>query len=180
MTDLVNLIHQEIERALAGRYGQRDVSVTSYDPDQHAIKGAIQPGGQETGWIPLGAQMVGNGWGVVMGASVGEIYKVQFQENDLESGKVVGRVYTDEDKPPRVESGEMAFVNSKQGILKSDKDGHWSITQTSGTNIQAHHDGTVGVQPGGGKKVYLGHVSGANCYPVATSAGYSTNVLAKV
>lgn len=178
--DLANFVHQEMDRRLAGHYGPRDVSVTSYDPDRHAIKGAIQPGGQETGWIPLGSQMVGNGHGLVMGATVGEIYKVQFQENDLESGRVMGRVYTDEEKPPRVESGEMALIHKDKGTIKFDKDGHLTLSQESGSIARLFKDGTVGVQPGGGKKVYLGDAGGAGCHRVATEAGYSTNVYAKV
>ncbi len=179
--DLANMVHGLVERALAGRYGARDVVVTSYDPDQHAIKGAIQPGGQGTGWIPLGSVAVGNGWGVAIGATEGQIYKVQFQNNDLNSGKVVGRVYSDQEKPPRVEAGEMLFRHEGGAQMKMDKDKHLTLSQDAGSVVKMHTDGTVAAKPAPGKFAYLGETEdhAGKCAFVVTTAGPSINVKAK-
>lgn len=179
--DLVNLIHQEVQRAMSGRYGARDVVVTSYDPDTHAIKGAVQPGGQITGWIPLGSQMVGNGWGVAMGAAEGEIYKVQFQNNDLNSGRIVGRDYSDKEKAPKVESNEMLFRHKDGAQMKFDKDKNLALSQDSGALVRLKHDGSVAAKPAPGKFAYLGETedNDGKCAFVVTEAGLSTNVKAK-
>ena len=126
-SDLVNMIHAEVERQLAARYQKRVVYVTSYDPERHAFKGAVQPGGQETGWIPIEAQHVGNGFGVLNAPIVGDCYEVTFQEGDLETGRGASRLHSDEDKPPRIEAGEMLLKHQSGSTIFFDKSGNVHI-----------------------------------------------------
>jgi len=85
------------------------------------------------------------------------------------------------DRVDGMKPGELDLRNHKHGqSIKFDDDGHMTITNKAGTITKHYADGTVGVQPGAGKKVFLGHVSGTGCFPVKTTGGDSTNVWAKV
>lgn len=102
---------------------------------------------------------------------------------DDDDGKAVGIIYgpPTKDRVDGLKPGEVDVRNHKHGqSLKFDDDGHMTISNKAGTVTKHYADGNVGVQPGGGKKVWLGHVSGENCHRVATEAGYSSNVYAKV
>src|SRR5213593_2356232 len=111
MDDLVNIIHREIDRALSGRYTRRSGLVTSYDPKTHSAKVKLKPDDVETGWIPIHAHHVGNGWGIIVGLTPGDGKKtgdqveIDFAEGDLEQPRVTNRVHSDEDKPPEVKAG---------------------------------------------------------------------------
>lgn len=66
------------------------------------------------------------------GKKTGDQVIVRFQEGDVEAGKIVQRVHSDKEKPPRVESGEMVFWHEK------------------GQKIFFKNDGSITIQDGGG------------------------------
>src|SRR5260370_257355 len=113
--DLERMVQHIIERLMAGRYTERHAIVTSYDPDKYLAKITFQPEGQESGWLPIETGHVGNGFGIAIGLTpgdgktTGDQVIVRYQEGDIESGKIVQRVHSDQDKPPKVQSGEMVF-----------------------------------------------------------------------
>ncbi len=123
MSDIENLVFSCIERYMHGGTGgignvrahERHGNVTSYDPDKHLGKVMLMPEGQETGWLSIETGAIGNGYGIAMGLQPGDGKKsgdqviVRFQEGDIESGKIVQRVHSDSEKPPKVESGEMVI-----------------------------------------------------------------------
>jgi len=77
--------------------------------------------------------------------------------------------------------GEVAYRCPLSGnMIKHDADGHTTISTPSGSVSKHYKDGTIGVEPGAGKKVYLGKVDGAGCSKVMTVSGPSSNVYAKV
>lgn len=77
--------------------------------------------------------------------------------------------------------GEVSYVNPVTGnTIKFDADGHTTVTTPSGSISKHYKDGTIGVEPGSGQKVYLGKVDGAGCAKVVTVSGPSANVYAKV
>ena len=127
MDDIFNFIHREIDRRVTGKQSRRLGEVTSYDKKAHAVKLKIQPEGHETGWVPLNVIGVGNKWGVVIGAEVGDQYEADFQEGDFEVGRITARVHSDEQKPPEVESGEIAHVTHFNHQILMKKDGSISI-----------------------------------------------------
>jgi phage gp45-like len=139
--DLENLILSTVERVLAGRRSERHGLVTSYDPDKHLAKVTFMPEGQESGWLPIETGHIGNGFGIAIGLTPGDGKKtgdqviVRYQEGDFESGKIVQRVHSDKEKPPRVESGEMVFWHEKGAKLFFKKDG--SVLLQGGTQQQS-------------------------------------------
>ncbi len=166
--DLENLILSTVERVLAGRRSERHGLVTSYDPDKHLAKVTFQPEGQESGWLPIEVGHVGNGFGILIGLTPGDGKKtgdqviVRYQEGDFESGKIVKRVHSDEDKPPRVESGEMVFwarfdktAKDKSGLgddteLSDQQTGQKGGQQGSGAQIFFKKDGSLTITDGAG------------------------------
>lgn len=127
--DLERMVQHIIERLMAGRYTERHGLVTSYDPKTHLAKVTFQPEGQESGWLPIETGHIGNGFGIAIGLTPGDGKKtgdqviVRYQEGDIESGKIVQRVHSDQDKPPRVESGEMVFWHKNGAMIFFNKAG---------------------------------------------------------
>lgn len=115
MSDMENMILSTVERWAGGRYSERHGLVTSYDPDKHLAKVTFQPEGQESGWLPIETGHIGDGYGIATGLQPGDGKEkgdqviIRFQEGDFESGKIVQRVHSDDQKPPKVESGEMVI-----------------------------------------------------------------------
>lgn len=137
---LSNVMLHETERRMAGRYVERHGIVTSYDPKTYLAKVTFQPEGQESGWLPIETGHVGDNFGFAIGLTPGDGKKtgdqviVRYQEGDIESGKVVQRVHSDQDKPPHVESGEAVF---------------WTRFKKSGTGQGGLGDDTTESQSGG-------------------------------
>lgn len=123
--DLHDIIAMHVERALASRYRERHGLVTAYDPDNYLAKVMLQPEGVETDWLPIETGHAGNGFGFAVGLqtgdgkTTGDQVKISFHGGDLESGKVVQRVHSDKDKPPKVQSGEAVM---------------WTKTNNNGSN----------------------------------------------
>lgn len=138
--DLENLILNVVEKWYAGRYSERHGLVTSYDPDTYLAKVTFQPEGQESGWLPIETGHIGNGFGIAVGLTPGDGKKtgdqviVRYQEGDFESGKIVQRVHSDAEKPPRVESGEMVQWHAKGAKIFFKKDGSLLIEDGHGAS----------------------------------------------
>ena len=136
--DLENLILSTVERVLAGRRTERHGLVTSYDPDKHLAKVTFMPEGQESGWLPIETGHIGNGFGIAIGLTpgdgkaTGDQVIVRYQEGDFESGKIVQRVHSDKEKPPKVEAGEMVFWHEKGQRIFFKKDGSLEIRGSDG------------------------------------------------
>jgi hypothetical protein len=171
-----------IERWWAGRYSERHGIVTSYDPKKYIAKVTFQPEGQESGWLPIETGHIGEGYGVTIGLqpgqggvnsqgqggqagaqqnNQGDQVIVRYQEGDFESGKIVQRVHSDQDKPPETQSGEIIIWTKfqKSGAQAPDgadggqggtgqqisfkKDGSLSLTDGNGATIQFDGNGNV-------------------------------------
>jgi uncharacterized protein involved in type VI secretion and phage assembly len=136
--DLENIIITTVERMLAGRRSERHGLVTSYDPNKHLAKVTFMPEGQESGWLPIETGHIGNGFGIAIGLtpgdgkSTGDQVIVRYQEGDFESGKIVQRVHSDKEKPPKVEAGEMVFWHEKGQRIFFKKDGSLEIRGSDG------------------------------------------------
>jgi phage baseplate assembly protein gpV len=180
--NLENLVFRCIERYMGSRRAMRYGLVTSWDPTHHRAKVAIQPEGTESGWVPVLAHMAGNGCGVMAGLNpgdgqtTGDLVQVAYQEGDLETGMIVGRVHNDVDKPPPVQAGEILLKHSSGATIFLDKNGVLTLTGSGGSttvhdasgNI-THTDSSGGVVKQSGGKVYLG--SGSATLAVKLSDG---------
>jgi uncharacterized protein involved in type VI secretion and phage assembly len=150
-----NLILSTVERWAGGRYSERHALVTSYDPDKHLAKVTYQPEGQESGWLPIETGHIGDGYGIATGLQPGDGKEkgdqviVRFQEGDFESGKIVQRVHSDDQKPPKVESGETViwtrFQKSEGGPESAD-----GAEGGTGQQIFFKKDGSIQITDGNG------------------------------
>src|SRR4051794_40287347 len=86
--DLLNIVRREGGRGDTLRKHSQLLLVSSFDPDNHAIKGTYQPDGKESGWIQLG-QLHAGAAGITVGAKVGDQYEIGFRGGDVESPYVI-------------------------------------------------------------------------------------------
>jgi hypothetical protein len=133
-------------------YGQSKSTLiaTSYDPNNHAVKGILQPHGVETGWVRLAAIHIGNGYGILVGPNVGnggptsqgsgssssgsgsgsgqqitgDQFDIHFEFGDPNRPMAVHRRFSTVDQPPVVQSGEML-------LMKQPSDGSTGSTDPS-------------------------------------------------
>lgn len=200
--DLLNIMRREAGRGDSLRKHSQTLLVSSYDPKAHAIKGTYQPDGKESGWVPIGTSQIGGGYGLAIGPKVGDQFEIAFRGGDVESPYVVGRLYSDKDVPPKVESGEAKLRHESGSQIFLNKDGEVLLTQKDGAHVNLTKDGAVEIGDKKGNKVrmngttaevtlqdgttiilesgkiYLGGKT--NAFPVSTTGGPSSIVLAKV
>jgi hypothetical protein len=128
--DIENMMLHTIERWWAARYNTRMGIVSSYDPQNHLAKVVFQPGGHESGWLPIQTNHIGVNYGIVVGLQPGSAQSgqttggptgdqgdqvfVTFQEHDHESGTISGRIHSSVDTPPTVQSGEIMLYTKFQ------------------------------------------------------------------
>lgn len=125
MREMLNMMRLQAEMAGNNRAMTRVCTVISYDPSNYCAKVIIQPDGIETGWLPVTSPWIGNGWGLFAPPLIGDMVEVQFQEGSIEAGFIVGRFFSDEQRPLAAPPGEF-----------------WLVHQ-SGSKLKFHNDGTV-------------------------------------
>ena len=147
-------ILEQIKRAAAaeaaGRPYIRRGNISAYNPNDYTCRVIIQPEGVETGWIQLGAESVGNGWGLLFGPSIGDDVEVHFELGDLGNGSAASRFFNASASPPGpVASGEFWLVHQTGSLLKLTNDGNVALTSnvdldvTVGGNLNATVSGKL-------------------------------------
>jgi phage baseplate assembly protein gpV len=145
MHELSNAVRQQAQAAM-GEYSWPQIgTISSYDASAHAVKVSMQPSGQESGWMPLGAIGIGNGWGVAVGPQIGDQVLVVFEHGDYSSGTIVARIFSVQQQAPAVPSGEIWAVHSTGAFVKlvnsGDVDvnaiGNLNVTVTGSANVSA-------------------------------------------
>lgn len=111
--------------------------VSSYDPNQYAVKVLIQPEDIETGWLPISSEWAGNGWGLFAPPPIGSMVKVEFLEGDFEAGIVNKALFNDEDRPLNVPAGEFWLVHKSGSLLKFHNDGTVEFTSAGTLTVKA-------------------------------------------
>lgn len=119
---ITNLIRREIDRAMHARPVPQWGLVKSYDPDTYAVKVELQPEQAMTEWMPLPVEHVGNGYGLLMAPEIDDLVLIGFTDGDRNAPFVMARAHNDEQKPPKLEAGEMLLMHKSKGYLKIDKD----------------------------------------------------------
>lgn len=149
MDALLNRMRGEALRAGAALSPPRIGIVTHYDPNNFAVKVALQPDQSETGWLPLMSPWVGNGWGMFAAPSLNDQIEVQFQEGSIEAGFACLRFYTDQNRPLPVPSGEFWIQHKTGSFVKFHNDGSvelvtaGDLNATVGGNLNATIDGNL-------------------------------------
>lgn len=189
MSDWLEIIRRESDVVTSGRNLKSTLIATSYDPKKHQIKGILVPHGVETGWVPIATNSAGKNWGIMAGPEVGSADKldghqfdIDFENGDPNSPIARHRMFSSEDTPPEVQSGEV-LLRSKEGASASlDKNGDLIVKNKNGVvskmvgndHIVKDHAGqTILISDG---KIYLGGDKSAPA--VMTAAGASTCVFA--
>jgi uncharacterized protein involved in type VI secretion and phage assembly len=138
-----NAMRREAQREASTRAKPRRGTITAYDPSKYAAKVRIQPEGYETGFLQIGAEFVGNGWGLLLGPSIGDEVEVNFQEDGKNAAYIGSRFYGDEAPPMAVASGEAWLVHKSGAFIKLTNDGKMSLRDASGSALVLNNDGTT-------------------------------------
>lgn len=132
--------------------------VSSYDPDNYAVKVKLQPPPDEgpeleTGWLPLWSPWVGNQWGLYCPPQVDDQVLVLFEEGDVRRGVCLGALYSEEEKPLSVPSKEFWLVHEQGSYLKFTNDGNVQIH--SNKDLIATCDGGLQATVSGDANVHV-------------------------
>lgn len=143
MDRLMNAVRAQAQMATQERGSMRLGLVSAYDPDTYSIKVQFQPDNSETGWIPLGALSVGNGWGILAPPVLGDQVAVLMQDSDPNAGVAAWRLFNNEDVPPSVPSGEMWLLHKSGAFFKLTNDGKATFSDGHGATVVLNGDGTI-------------------------------------
>lgn len=123
MQRLLNALKAQAS-ALDHAQGQpRFGTVTSVDPAAATARVMLQPEGVLTGWLPVLSPWIGAGWGLSCPPSPGDQVLVLPQEGDAEHGVIVGRGFSDAQRPPPAPAGELWLVHQSGSFVKLQNDG---------------------------------------------------------
>ena len=98
-------------------------TVTSVNSQNATARVLIQPDNVLSGWLPVLSQWVGSGWGMVCPPDPGDQVLLVPQEGDVEQGIIIGRTFSNKQKPPVAPGGEFWLVHQSGSFLKLCNDG---------------------------------------------------------
>ena len=134
---MIEHIKRVVSEFMAGfastKYGQ----ITAYNPNDYTVKVMIMPTKDETGFIPLAAAWVGNNFGAVFGPGIGDSVRLDFMDGKVEATVVGGRFFNNSARPPIVQSGQAAIIDSQGSYVKLNNDGTMSFNAATGMYFSA-------------------------------------------
>lgn len=143
MGPMQNAMRLQALRAMSDQASARVGIVRNFDPSIWAVRCEIQPEGNLSGWLPLAAPWVGNGWGLFAAPSLGDMVPVHFFGGDFEAGFVVGGMFNDIDRPLAVPSGELWIAHASGAFFKLTNDGKATFSDGHGATVALNGDGTI-------------------------------------
>ena len=182
MKQLLNIVKLHAIQAVNTRAFTKLGNIVGYDPNMYAVKVAIQPAGNQTGWIPLLTPWAGNGWGMFCAPNLGDQVEIQFQEGDYDAPISCMRFYTDANRPLSVPSGEFWLVHKSGSMLKFHNSGLIEINTPTDLSVTAGGSVTVNAPQTNinGNLVISSGATGSFTTPsgdtVAVSDGIITNI----
>ncbi len=133
---------KQVAAQMMAQFGtQRMGTVYDYDLASYSVRVQIQPTGEITGWIPIGAEWVGNGFGMAIGPNIGDQVRIDPLEGSKQIAVMGKRFFNDVDTPLAVPSGECWLVHSSRSLIKLLNNGDIEIH--SSRNITATADGDI-------------------------------------
>lgn len=130
-----NIMRREAARQAGEKTLPRRGTISSYDPARYAAKVIVQPEGYETGFIPIGSEWVGNGWGLFAGPAPGDEVEINYQEGGKNAPYIGKRFYGEVAVPLAVPSREFWLVHQSGSFLKFKNDG--SVALHAAGNLDA-------------------------------------------
>lgn len=143
MRRMMNIVRGESQRGAGTKSLPRRGTISAYDPNNYAAKVIIQPEGFETGFLPIGAIMVGNGFGIFCAPSIGDEVDVHFQEGGKNAAYISLRFFGNKARPLTVPSQEFWIVHSSGSMAKFTNDGKVTLTDEIGSFLSLNADGTA-------------------------------------
>lgn len=107
----------------SGRATPRTGIVSAFHPDSYCAKVKLLPSKIETGWIPVGTQWGGAGWGCFAPPPIGALVSMLFEGDSIDVGCITNILYNDEDTPLAVDAGEYWLVHKTGTYFKMKNDG---------------------------------------------------------
>jgi phage baseplate assembly protein V len=109
MADFFDLLKAPAGQARETLAQPRLAVVTSSNPQTATARVLLQPEGVLSGWLPVLTQWVGSGWGISCPPSPGDQVLVIPQEGDPQHGLIIGRVFSNQVRPPEAQTGEIVI-----------------------------------------------------------------------
>ena len=158
---MIERIKQVVAQMMSHFGTQQLGTVYDYDQDTYSVRVNVQPSGEITGWLPIGVEWVGNGYGMAIGPNIGDMVRIDPVEGSKQVAIMGKRFYNDIDLPMKVPSGECWMVHSSGSLLKFLNDGsvtvHAAIINSSST--QWNHTGNMTLT---GDVLVTGNISDMN------------------
>lgn len=134
---MIDHIKRIVSEFLATLTTTKRGQISAYNPNDYTVKVLLLPTLEETGFIPLAAPWVGNNFGAVFGPAIGDVVRIDFVDGRLEASLAGSRFFNDSARPPVVQSGQMALVDSQGSYVKLNNDGTVSFHAATGMNFSA-------------------------------------------
>lgn len=140
MSQIEDIVRRIVDQMMTRQPKTRIGIVTSYDPNRYAAKVKLQPEGIESGWVPISTLHIGNGYGIAVGLTPGDQVVMGYHEGDPESPFVMGRLHSDQERPPVAQSGEIVIQHKSGAVFKIDTSGNISVSGDGNLTINVTGD----------------------------------------
>jgi len=114
----LNQMRQAAQAAGEGVQYVRTGTIIGYNPDNYTAKVQLEPDGQPTGWLPIGAIGVGDGFGVQVAPNLGDVVDVALTGGSMEAGSVSLRFFTDAARPVSLQAGQILIKHMDGSFIK--------------------------------------------------------------
>jgi hypothetical protein len=124
----INSIMQHASLAVSNKFFVTTGIITGYNPEQYLVTVQTDAAdsdypASETGWIPLGALWIGNGWGLFCPPNLGDVCSVFYLDGDSQVQFAGPRFFGESTLPLSVPSGEFWVVHQSGSFFKMTNDG---------------------------------------------------------
>jgi phage baseplate assembly protein gpV len=123
MERFLNAIKMHADALVQAQAQPRFGTIKSVDPNIGTARIILQPEGVLSGWLPVLSAWAGDGWGMICPPAPGDQVLVLAQEGAAEHGIIVGRIFSNQHRPPAAPSGEMWLVHQTGSYIKLLNDG---------------------------------------------------------
>ena len=134
----LSVIRREAARIVGDKAFTRLGEISSYDPNRIMAKCLVYPEMHESGWLRIGTKFVGDGFGMIVGPTIGDLVEIHFADGDYNAGVIGDSIFTNAMPPPGpVYSGEVLILHSSGTSFKLPNSGNMEI------NVAADLDLTI-------------------------------------